>query len=218
MASWQKRGARRARKPQRHDGAAWSPIMYMNPAGATPGFSYGVLRRVYRGKPCSVTASEFVRRKLYPIEAPPAEDWTKPFSCSRWDVLLPPSGSDEYMAPQRLMEAYERHLLLLPWRQGQLCNLKVVQPLSEPLQSSYERIRLAVRQAFALRRNLPAIIIAHAPFLAGVDPAKRQPHVHVLGLTYERSLLGWGAPNDEVTCDAGHLALYEEFKAAGAVL
>jgi hypothetical protein len=189
--------------------------MYMNPAGDTPGFAYGVLRRVYRGQACNVSPSEFVRRKLYPIEAPPVGDWTKPFTCSRWDVLLPSSGSDEYLVPERLMEAYERHLL--PWRQGLLCTIKVLQPLSEPLQSSYERIRLAVRQAFSIKRSLPVILIAHAPFLAGVDPRVRQPHAHICVLATELSMLPWGAPNDEVTSDAGHLALYEEFKAAGAI-
>ena len=132
MAKPQKRASGRRSKPPPHKpGGSWSPIMYMNPAGETPGFSYGVLRRVYRGQVCSVGASEFVRRKLYPIEAPPAGDWTKPFTCSRWDVLLPPSGSDEYMAPQRLLEGYQQDLL--PWRQGLLCTIKVVQPLAEPL-------------------------------------------------------------------------------------
>jgi len=216
MAKTQKRASSSGAKPQtRGRGRGWSPFMYMNPAGDTPGFSYGVLRRVYRGQACSLGASEFVRRKLYPIEAPPAGDWTKPFTSSRWDVLLPPSGSDEYLAPQQLMEAYERHLL--PWRQGLLCTIKVVQPLSEPLQSSYERIRLAARHAFPLKRNLPVILIAHAPFLAGVDAGIRQPHTHVCVLGSALSLLGWGTPNDEVTSDAGHLALYEEFKAAGAI-
>lgn len=216
MAKPQKRGSSRAPKPLPRDrGRGWSPFMYMNPGGDTPGFSYGVLRRVYRGQTCSVGASEFVRRKLYPIEAPPEGKWAKPFTCSRWDVLLPPSGSDEYMAPERLMEAYERHLL--SWRQGLLCTIKVVQPLTEPLQSSYERIRVAARQAFPLSRNLPAILIAHAPFLAGVNVRMRQPHVHIVVLASELSLLGWGAPNDEVTSDAGHLALHDEFKAAGAI-
>ncbi|HEX8572878.1 MAG TPA: hypothetical protein VF759_09015 [Allosphingosinicella sp.] len=216
MAKSQKRASSRGFKPQpREWGRAWSPVMYINPAGDTPGFSYGVLRRVYRGQACSLSASEFVRRKLYPVEAPRAGDWTKPFTCSRWDVLLPPSGSDEYLAPERLMEAYERHLL--PWRQGLLCTIKVVQPLSEPLHSSYERIRLAVRQAFSIKRNLPVILIAHAPFLAGVNPRVRQPHAHICVLATELSMLPWGAPNDEVTSDAGHLALYEEFKAAGAI-
>jgi hypothetical protein len=188
--------------------------MYMNPAGDTPGFSYGVLRRVYRGQACNVGAAEFVRRKLYPIEARPEGDWTKPFTCSRWDVLLPPSGSDDYLSPQRLMLDYERHVL--PWRQGLACSIKVTQPLSEPLQSSYERIRAAARKA-SLKRNLPVVLCAHAPFHAGVDVRLRQPHVHVVLLASELSLLGWGPPNDEVTSDAGHLALYEEFKAAGAI-
>jgi hypothetical protein len=189
--------------------------MYMNPGGDTPGFSYGVLRRIYRGQACRLSASEFVRRKLYPVGAPPEGDWNRPFTCSRWDVLLPPSGSDEYMAPERLMEAYERHLL--SWRQGLLCTIKVAQPLTEPLQRSYERIRTAARQAFPLSRNLPAILMAHAPFLSGVNVRMRPPHVHIVGLASELSLLGWGAPNDEVTSDTGHLALYEEFNAAGAI-
>jgi hypothetical protein len=195
-------------------GRAWSPSMYINPAGDTPGFSYGVLRREYRGETCSLGASEFVRRKLYPIEAPPEGDWTRPFTCSRFDVLLPPSGSDEYIAPQRLMEAYERNLL--PWRKGLVCAIKVLQPLSEPLQSSYERIRSAARNA-SLKRNLPVVLCAHAPFLAGVDVRLRQPHVHVILLASELSLLGWGPPNDEVTSDAGHLVLYHEFKNEGAI-
>jgi hypothetical protein len=188
--------------------------MYMNPGGDTPGFSYGVLRRVFRGQACSVSASEFVRRKLYPIEAPAEGDWSKPFTCCRWDVLLPPSGSDEYLSPQRLMQDYERHLL--PWRQGLVCAVKVTQPLSEPLQSSYERIRLAARNA-SLKRDLPVVLCAHAPFRAGVDVRLRQPHVHVVLLASELSLLGWGPPNNEVTSDAGHLALYHEFKADGAI-
>jgi hypothetical protein len=119
------------------------------------------------------------------------------------------------MAPHQLMEAYERRLL--PWRKGLVCAIKVLQPLTEPLQGSYERIRLAARQAFPMRRNLPAILISHAPFLAGVDFRMRQPHVHIIVLASELSLLGWGAPNDGVTSDAGHLKLFEEFKAAGAI-
>jgi hypothetical protein len=113
------------------------------------------------------------------------------------------------------MGEYERHLL--PWRQGLLCVLKITQPLHEPLQSSYERIRLAAREAFPMKRNLPAILIGHAPFLAGVDAGIRQPHIHICVPTSTLSLLGWGAPNDEVTSDAGHLALYKEFRAAGAI-
>jgi hypothetical protein len=214
MAKPLKRAPSRGPKSKARTGKAWSPSMYINPAGDTPGFSYGVLRREYRGEPCSLSASEFVRRKLYPIEAPPKGDWTRPFTCSRFDVLLPPSGSDEYMAPQRLMEAYERNLL--PWRKGLVCAIKVLQPLSEPLQSSYERIRAAARKA-SLKRNLPVVLCAHAPFLAGVDVRLRQPHVHVILLASELSLLGWGPPNDEVTSDAGHLVLYHEFKNEGAI-
>jgi hypothetical protein len=194
----------------------WSPQMYMNPGGDTPGFSYGVLRRTFRGKPCSVSASEFVRRKLYPIEAPPEGCWEGAFTCMRLDVLLPPGCVDEFMDARRLLDAYERHLPA--WRQGILCVLKVTQPVNEPLQASYERIRFAARISFALRRNVPAIVVAHAPFLSGAALEHRRPHCHIIALGMQvAGVLGFAGTDDEITSDAGHLALFEEFKAVGAI-
>jgi hypothetical protein len=131
-------------------------------------------------------------------------------------VLLPPGAVDEFTDPRRLLEAYERHLPA--WRQGLLCAIKVAQPLGEPLQASYERIRFAARISFALRRELPAIVIAHAPFLAGSRPDHRGPHCHIVGLTAEISgVLPFTGLNDEVTSDAGHLTLFEEFRVVGAI-
>lgn len=197
----------------RPKGRTWSPRMYMDPAGSTPGFHYSVLRRTYNGQ--ENNASEFVRQKLYPVKAPPTGVWDPPFTCLRHDVLLPSGAVDALMCPQRLLAAYERHLLA--WRSGLLCVLKVEQALSEPLQASYERIRQAARSSFALRRKLPVIVIAHAPFLAGASPVNRAPHCHVIALPAELSLLGFTTLNDEVTSDAGHLALYEEFRSVGAI-
>lgn len=57
MTKPQKRSSRPSPKPQgRNRGKSWSPSMYMNPAGDTPGFSYGVLRRVYRGQASNLSA------------------------------------------------------------------------------------------------------------------------------------------------------------------
>jgi len=217
MADARKRASRGRRdRGSSRQVRSWSPQMYMNPGGETPGFSYGVLRRTYRGEPCSVSPSEFVRRKLYPIDAPPEGCWDRPFSCIRAEVLLPPGAVDEFMDPQRLLDAYERHLPA--WRQGLLCAIKVEQPVNEPLQASFERIRAAARISFALRRNLPAVVIAHAPFLAGASLEFRRPHIHVLGLTAAvPGILGFCGLDDEVTSDAGHLALWNEFRAAGAI-
>jgi|GEM_PF-2064300 len=212
---------KRTRSGRRNNGStgrgrSWSPQMYINPGGDTPGFSYGVLRRTYRGETSTVSPSEFVRRKLYPIDAPPEGCWDRPFSCLRYSVLLPPGAVDEFVDPQRLLDAFERHLPA--WRQGLLCAIKVEQPVNEPLQASYERIRTAARISFALRRNLPAIVVAHAPFLAGARLDFRRPHCHVLALTAEIcGILGFSGLNDEVTSDAGHLTLYEEFRTARAL-
>jgi hypothetical protein len=194
-------------------GRCWAPNMYLDPAGTTPGFHYSVLRRSYNG--VQNDAAEFIRQKLFPIGAPPAGDWRRPFTCLRYDVLLPPGAVDALMCPERLVEAYQRHLF--SWRNGLLCVLKVDQPVTEPLHSSYERVRQAARTAFALKRNLPVLVIAHAPFLSGASATSRGPHCHVLGLTAELSILGFTSTNDEITSDAGHLPLYREFREFGAV-
>ncbi len=191
---------------------SWSPIMYLNPGGDTPGFTFSVLRRRLRETDVAVSAAEFVRRKLYPIDAPPDGLWDRPFTCLRHDVLLPPGAVDEFMNVERLLLAYERHLL--SWRNGLLCVLKIAQPMDEPVQASYERIRVAVRASFALRRNCPAVLVCHAPFLAG---APGRLHCHVIALTAELGLLGFGTFNDEITSDEGHLTLYEEFRTVGAI-
>jgi hypothetical protein len=186
--------------------------MYLNPGGETPGFTFSVLRRRFRDTDLAMSAAEFVRRKLYPVDAPPEGVWDRPPTCFRHDVLLPPGAVDEFMNVERLLGAYERHLP--SWRSGLLCVLKIAQPMAEPVQASYERIRVAVRASFALRRNCPAILICHAPFLAG---AQAGLHCHAVALSAELGILGFGTFNDEITSDAGHLALYEEFKAAGAI-
>lgn len=191
---------------------SWSPTLYLNPGGETPGFTYGVLRRQLRERELGITALEFVRRKLYPVELPPEGRWTGRPTCLRHDVLLPPRAVDGFMDIQTLLEAYERYLP--GWRKGLACVLKVPQPMNEPIQASYERIRFAARNAFAIRRNLPSLVIAHAPFLAG---SGRGPHCHVVALGAAAGLLGFTSLNDEVTSDAGHLALYREFQEAGAV-
>lgn len=191
---------------------SWSPTLYLNPGGETPGFTYGVLRKQLRQRELGITASEFVRRKLYPVDLPPEGCWTGRPTCLRHDVLLPSGAVDGFMDIQMLAAAYDSYLP--GFRKGLACVLKVAQPMNEPIQASYERIRFAARNAFAIRRNLPSLVIAHAPFLAGSD---RGPHCHVVAFGAELGLLGFTSPNDEVTSDAGHLALYREFREAGAV-
>jgi hypothetical protein len=190
--------------------------MYINPAGDTPGFKFAVHRRSFRGAP-NITAAELVRRKLYPVDAPPQGCWDRPFTCLRYDVLLPPDGGiDAYMDPRLLLDVYERHLPL--YRQGLAALATIGQSVDRPLQASYEDIRSAARQIFPLKRKLPAILIAHAPFLTGAPIEHRKPHCHIIALTAELAgILGFAGTNDEVTSDAGHLVLYEEFKAAGAL-
>lgn len=197
-------------------GRSWSPTMYLNPGGHTPGFDFAVHRRRFRGAP-NISATELVRRKLYPVDAPPEGCWDRPFTCLRYDVLLPPEGGiDAYMDARLLLTIFEAHLP--PFRQGLATVIKVAQSVDRPLQASYEEIRAATRQIFPLKRRLPAILIAHAPFRTGASIEHRRPHCHVIALTAELpGILGFAGTNDEITSDAGHLVLYEEYLAAGAI-
>lgn len=195
-------------RPPRH----WSPTMYLNPAGETPGLTFSVLRRRLRDEDVGISASEFVRRKLFPIDLPAGGSWSAPWTCRRADVLLPPAAVDAFADVKLLLDAYERYLP--PWRQSLISALKIDQRADEPLHASFERIRSAVRASIVIARRCPAIVISHAPFLSG---SPRGPHCHVLILPAELGLLGFTALNDELTSDAGHLALYGEMKEAGAV-
>jgi hypothetical protein len=186
--------------------------MYLNPAGETPGMTFSVLRRRLRDQEVGISASEFVRRKLFPIDLPAKESWLGPWTCRRADVLLPPAAVDAFADVKLLLEAYERYLP--PFRQSLLSTLKIDQRTDEPLHASFERIRSAVRASIAIARRCPAIVISHAPFLSG---SPRRPHCHVLIVPAELGLLGFTALNDELTSDVGHLALYKDMKEAGAI-
>jgi hypothetical protein len=190
----------------------WSPTMYLNPAGDTPGLTFSVLRRRLRDEEVGISASEFVRKKLYPVDLPVDGSWLAPWTCRRAEVLLPPAAVDAFADVKLLLEAYERYLP--PWRQSLLSTLKIDQPTDEPLHASFERIRSAVRASIAIARRCPAIVISHAPFLSG---SPRRPHCHVLILPAKLGLLGFTALNDELTSDAGHLTLYGEMREARAI-
>ena len=189
-------------------GVPWalSPHLYLNPLGNYPNFTFGVLRREFRGRQNSVL--EFARLKLHPINLPAPG---APFSptAARWEVLLPPKAGDEYRDPQFLFSSFDKHPL--ETRNGILSYITFRFPDVDRLHVAFEKVRAFARAKFVLERQLPLLAVQHAPHLMG---SPNPHHVHVLLLPRVLSGLGWGMPNDLLTSDQGQQAVYDEFRAS----
>lgn len=186
-------------------GRSWNPIMFLNPQGVVPGFSFGVLRVEYAGVRNS--ASAFVKAKLHPVDPPPEGAEWRP-SAHRWEVLLPENAGDDLVDPRRLLELYER--TALPWRQGLLTTVKLTFGENDRLHVAYEKGRAWLRSLVAT--GLPSLIIQHCPHEAGLDYARH--HLHIVIIPRKLGLAGFGACDDELTSDAGQAVLYQSWRAA----
>lgn len=178
----------------------WNPVMFLNPLGALPGFSFGVLRTSYAGRTNS--ASEFVKAKLHPVSLPAAGAVWAP-TAHRWEVLLPRDGGDDLLDPRRLIELFEA--TALPWRHGLLTTVKLTFGEGERLHVTYEKGRAWLR-ALVRSRGLPGLIIQHCPHEAGLE--YRRHHLHILIIPRRLDLAGFSACDDELTSDAGQRLLY----------
>lgn len=184
---------------------SWNPIMFQNPQGVLPGFTFGVLRVEYAGARNSAAA--FVKAKLHPVNQTPEGAQWRP-SAHRWEVLLPENASDDLMDPRRLVELYER--TALPWRQGLLTTVKLTFGENDRLHVAYEKGRAWLRSIVAT--GLPGLIIQHCPHEAGLDYARH--HLHVVILPRKLGLAGFGSCDDELTSDAGQSILYRSWCAS----
>jgi hypothetical protein len=198
-----RRPAARAAVPAKTELQPWNPLMFLNPLGTYPDFSFGVLRASYAGKENS--ASDFVKAKLHPVSMPaPGAAWAP--TAHRWEVLLPRDGGDDLVEPRRLIELFEA--TALPWRQGLLTTAKLTFGDRDRLHVSYERGRAWLR-SLVRSRGLPGLIIQHCPHEAGLDYARH--HLHVLIIPRRLDLAGFSACDDELTSDAGQRVLYDSW-------
>lgn len=191
----------RKHKPAR--GQPFSPHFFANPLGSWPNFGFGVLRTRYLGTRAN-SAAAFARLKLRPGQPPAAPGWRA--TASRWEVLLPVRASDDFLEPQTLMERYEA--AAVSWRTGLLCCVTLKFPGTERLHASYEKARSFARTSFALNRELPVLLIQHAPHLSG---SANPPHVHLLIVPRTLGPLGFGTYSDELTSDQGQKSVYDEW-------
>jgi hypothetical protein len=146
--------------PSPHDPLDW---LYLNPVDkdfiAEPGFSFGVLRRAYRGRLNS--AAEFCRRKGQPVDPPGANDaipWA--ITAERIEVLLPPDADDRLLDPRLLCE--EADARSVEGEQALLTYVTIAFPNARRLHECWEEARAFALSCFTRQRGL-AIVRRIAP-------------------------------------------------------
>lgn len=195
-----------------HDPLTW---LYLNPSSpgfeAEPGFSYGVLRRQYRGRHNS--AAEFCRRKLQPVPPvgdPSAVPWV--LTAARAEVLLPSDADDRFADPRQLFTAVDENALDV--EPALLTYMTMAFPRVQRLHHAWEAAREFAMDRFARARGLPVVVILHAPFMAG---SSNSVHCHLLIAPRALTGLGLGAYEKALCCDAGQMIVHDEWLAHRAL-
>lgn len=187
---------------------------YVPVAGTDPNIVFGVIRATLGGS--ATTASMAVFRRLFPVAQPsdPEKPWPQP-TCFKWDVLLPPWASADYLDPQTLCRAYAaqgwdgvKDLVVI-------ASFRLPETVSEPptmsLPTGYEIVRSLAYQKLALDRKLATILAMHVPGRAGSDGLP--PHVHVMALARELGPAGFGSFVRPLATDAGRNIIESEWAA-----
>ena len=145
--------------------------------------------------------------------ADPEKPWPEP-TCFKWDVLLPPWASADYLDPQTLCRAYGaqgwdgvKDLVVI-------ASFRMPETVSEPptmsLPTAYGLVRSFAYQKLALERKL-AVVAMHVPGRAGSDGLP--PHGHVMALARELGPAGFGSFVRPLATDAGRKIIEAEWAA-----
>ncbi len=173
---------------------------FMNGAGTYPGFTFS--RAWWEGQGEREGITVWVEKKLTPGEDPrfgsavhaglvlprhaPGEYWSIPYLFQRFDEMLP---------------SFERHAFV---------HLKLVLPGAEPAHAAFEKVRSFAWQHFAVERRLAALVVLHAPGIAGVGNPR---HAHVVVPSRELVADGFAATNYRLCSDTGQQEAWQAWQA-----
>lgn len=115
----------------------------------------------------------------------PGDYWDIFHLLARFDASLP---------------AFERHAFV---------QVKIGLPDTEPLHVGAEKVRSFARRHFATERRLAAILVTHAPGVAG---SSNTPHVHVVVPARELGPNGFGVTVHRLCSDSGQQEAWEAWK------
>lgn len=165
--------AKRATKSAQPSKRSENPMdwLYDNPLGTFENFTFGILKRSYKGYPNS--ALEFGGRKLRPIE--PSSDDPEAITAYRYGVVLPDDAPDELDDAVPLLTAIDR--ASCAHEPALLIYVTLAFPEARRLHHCWEEGRAFCFERIANRRQCPVVICQHRPGDAGSD---NPVHLHLL--------------------------------------
>ncbi len=183
--------------------------LYLNPAiegfEAASGYTFGVLRRTFRGRTNS--AAEFCRLKAQPT--PPAEKATAipwPVTAEKIEVLLPTGADDRFLDPRLLVEEIDARSV--ESGQALLTYVTLGFPDVCRIHEAWEKTRAFVRSSFVRRRKLPVILVLHVPARAGSDG---DVHCHLLISPRQMDGIGLRGFERRLCHDEGQAIIHAEW-------
>lgn len=168
-------------------------------ASAHPGFRYHRFFWKQTGLKSGITSAVLV--KLHPAG----------HQAARHDLLLPTSAPGEYSDLHHLLARYDATQPAIE-RNG-YAQFTIDLSGDRPLHVSWEDVRAWVRCYFVDRLQLAAVMVLHAPYLAG---SANDPHIHILIPARRLGPNGFGAHARDVCSDTGFaeaLADWNAFRA-----
>ena len=132
---------------------------------------------------------------------------------ARHDLLLPATAPGEYSDLDLLLARYDATQPSIE-RNG-YAQFTIDLNSDLPLHGSWEEIRAWVRSYFVGRLQLAALMVLHAPFLAG---SANDPHVHILIPARRLGANGFGLHARDVCCDEGNVEALADWNAFRAAL
>lgn len=177
--------------------------MFENPQGKMADWDFGWLRTEAKGAKNSAAALAF--NKLTLGQHKPGASWER--RCWKAEILLPAGAPDLLDNPQLLFERIDA-TMPAEGRRDLALVLTWWTPGARSLHAAWEEVRSFVRKQLVDARELPALLVQHAPHAAGQTTP---PHIHaVVGarrLTFDLAAF------TELEGDAAQTVLWEEWKA-----
>ncbi|MFK4005084.1 hypothetical protein [Qipengyuania sp. NPDC077563] len=183
-------------KTDEKDPLSW---LYTNPQGSSDGFTFGVLRKTFRGR--TNTAHEFGFRKCHLGSAfvnADRSNWAP--NAEKVEVILPARADDMLSDPDLLLRQADASAC--PNVAGLLTYLTLPLADAERLHVGWERARsFAVR--LACERDVASIVILHSPGSVG-SAFPLHSHLLIIPRVMKKAFaLKHCAFDSEILCDEG---------------
>lgn len=178
--------------------------LYTNPQGSSDGFTFGVLRKTFRGRENS--AHEFGWRKCHVGSHNDVNDrscWSP--NVEKVEVILPPRADDLLSDPDVLLRQADE--FMSPIETGLLTYVSLPLGDVDRLHTGWERAR-SYAVSLANSRKVASVVILHSPGVIGA-PYPLHAHLCIVPKVLTGLGLRHGAYDQELLRDGGQEILRE---------